>query len=147
MSVLKPKRALAVLIGTVLFQGTRPDFVRSDFNRKAIGTSSANFLKLGMGARPKAMGDQFTAVADDASAVYWNPAGLSNLSAPSLLMMHAAHVQSIFYDSFAYALPVRERLGFGMGVQYLSYGKIEQTDESGITRGDYQPQDLSIQIG
>lgn len=41
-----------------------------------VGTSGAQFLKLGMGARGIAMGGAFIATADDPSAVYWNPAAL-----------------------------------------------------------------------
>ncbi|MBI9069986.1 MAG: PorV/PorQ family protein [Melioribacteraceae bacterium] len=40
------------------------------------GISTAQFLKIGVGGRATAMGDAFIAVADDASALYWNPAGL-----------------------------------------------------------------------
>ena len=40
------------------------------------GISSLQFLKIGVGGRASAMGDAFIAIADDASALYWNPAGL-----------------------------------------------------------------------
>ena len=40
----------------------------------SVGTRSAEFLTLGAGARAEAMGQAFTAVADDGSALYWNPA-------------------------------------------------------------------------
>ena len=40
------------------------------------GTAGFQFLKLGVGARPVAMGSAYTAVADDANALFWNPAGL-----------------------------------------------------------------------
>ncbi|MEQ1920553.1 MAG: hypothetical protein ABL955_15300, partial [Elusimicrobiota bacterium] len=42
----------------------------------AAGTSGAQFLKLGSGARAGAMADAFAAIADDANAAYYNPAGL-----------------------------------------------------------------------
>ncbi|NMC43939.1 MAG: hypothetical protein GYA46_08465, partial [candidate division Zixibacteria bacterium] len=38
--------------------------------------STAGFLRVGVGAKAMGLGEAFTAVADDASAVYWNPAGL-----------------------------------------------------------------------
>ena len=41
-----------------------------------------NRLPLGSGARALGMGGAFTAVADDATAVSWNPAGLTNLEKP-----------------------------------------------------------------
>src|SRR5437899_2469278 len=124
------KSALLSLCGAALGQVFHPTLSRADFNRGSIGTSSANFLKMGMGARSKAMGDNFTAVADDASAIYWNPAGLSQLAFPSLLMMHSSYVSSILHDTFAYAMPLRERMGFGLGLQYLSFGNIQELDQS-----------------
>ena len=42
-----------------------------------VGTTSANFLKIDVGARAAAMGGAFTALADDGSSLYWNPAGIT----------------------------------------------------------------------
>ncbi|MHB2149617.1 PorV/PorQ family protein [Calditrichota bacterium LG25] len=44
-----------------------------------VGTTAAPFLEIGAGARAVAMGEAFTAIADEASAMYWNPAGISLL--------------------------------------------------------------------
>lgn len=41
-----------------------------------VGTSTAQFLKIGIGARAMGMGESFVAIADDAEALYWNPAGI-----------------------------------------------------------------------
>jgi hypothetical protein len=41
-----------------------------------VGTSGAQFLKIGLGARGTAMGGAFIATADDPSAAFWNPACL-----------------------------------------------------------------------
>src|SRR5436309_2303736 len=46
------------------------------------GTAAGDSLSLGMGPRAAAMGEAFTGLADDASAIYWNPAGMSRLYAP-----------------------------------------------------------------
>jgi len=44
------------------------------------GTVVLPLLKIGQGARAGAMGESFTALADDATAIYWNPAGLGQLA-------------------------------------------------------------------
>jgi long-subunit fatty acid transport protein len=44
-----------------------------------VGTFDGQFLKIGIGARAEGMGGAFVAVADDASAVFWNPAGIARL--------------------------------------------------------------------
>ncbi len=43
------------------------------------GTTAAQFLKIGVGARAIGMGGAFAATADDITAMYWNPAGLARV--------------------------------------------------------------------
>ena len=45
-----------------------------------VGTTAAKFLSIPVGARAVGMGGAFVAVADDASSLYWNPAGIARLS-------------------------------------------------------------------
>ncbi|MCZ7604049.1 MAG: PorV/PorQ family protein [Melioribacteraceae bacterium] len=52
------------------------------------GISTAQFLKIGVGGRATAMGDAFIAVANDASALYWNPAGLVQTKRDEILISH-----------------------------------------------------------
>ena len=68
------------------------------------GTSAATFLNLGFGARPLALGESFVAVADDAAALHYNPAGLgfgpglASRQSPrryEMLASHALHIQDI----------------------------------------------------
>ncbi len=59
---------LLVLVPAMAFGSTKP------FEK--VGTLSAQFLKIGISARAVGMGSAFTAAADDATSLYWNPAGL-----------------------------------------------------------------------
>ena len=43
----------------------------------SAGTTSAEILKVGVGARAIAMGEASTALTDDVNSLYWNPAGLA----------------------------------------------------------------------
>ncbi len=90
------KRLLALLIMPSLAFG---------FGKDQVGTSGAQFLKIGPGARPVGMGEAFTGVADDIHAIYWNPAGLGTLKSPELTAMHMQYFQSIQYEFGAFAYP------------------------------------------
>ena len=69
------KCLLIISLFFVLFAQDQP----IEFESK-VGTTIANFLKIGVGPRAVAMGSAFSAVANDASAVYWNPAGIISVS-------------------------------------------------------------------
>ena len=67
---------------------------------------AAEFLRVGAGARALGMGGAFLAVSDDATAGYWNPAGLNYLKNKSVLYMHSEEQHSqVHYDFLAVALP------------------------------------------
>ncbi len=67
---------------------------------------AAEFLKVGAGARALGMGGAFVALADDASATYWNPAGLVSLTSIELSAMHAEQFGDIVnYDFITLGYP------------------------------------------
>ena len=73
---------------------------------------AGSFLDLGIGARALAIGGAFVAVADNGSAFYWNPAGLSLLRRLEINFMHTAAFGSITnpladYNHLGISLPLR----------------------------------------
>jgi hypothetical protein len=54
------------------------------------GSAGANFLEVETGARPMGMGGAFTAVADDVTALHWNPAGLASLEGVQVFGMRTS---------------------------------------------------------
>ncbi len=93
------------------------------------GTTSENFLKLSEGARPAGMGEAFVGVADDVTAIYWNAAGLSQLSRNQICLMHTAWLQDVNYEYAAYALPINGFGSLGLDIIYLNAGSIYKTTE------------------
>ncbi len=71
-----------------------------------VGTIGGQFLKIGIGARATAMGEAFTSIADDASAVYWNPAGIARLQGNTLSFSHAAWPAELDLNQGAYIFSV-----------------------------------------
>ena len=78
------------------------------------GTVSLQFLKLGIDARAIGMGEAYTAVTDDISSVYWNPAGLSLKDESQLFMSHTNWVGETYHEYLAYSTVV------GLGYVALS---------------------------
>lgn len=62
------------------------------------GISTAQFLKIGVGGRAAALGESFIAISDDASALYWNPAGLAQFNKNQLIISHNIWVADINHD-------------------------------------------------
>lgn len=107
----------------------------ASFSADAKGTSAAQFLKLGAGARAAGMGEAYSAVCEDADSVYWNPGALSGIKKHSGLFMHADLFTEFSYEYIGYARPLKDLGGIGLGVQYMSAGSIPQTDSSGFATG------------
>src|SRR5579862_1504726 len=59
------------------------------------GSTSTNFQKIGEGARAVAMGEAFSSVSDDATAVFWNPAGLILAKGTQFNLTHAEWLQGV----------------------------------------------------
>lgn len=62
------------------------------------GISAVQFLKIGVGGRATSMGDAFIAIADDASALYWNPAGLAYSNQNQVMFSHNEWVADIKHE-------------------------------------------------
>lgn len=134
--------ALAVLLALAA-----PEAGGTDFSRAAVGTTGSELLLLDTGARGIAMGGAHAAVSNDAAAVYWNPAGLSQVPRFSATFMHARHVADIAYSAGAAAVRVNDSSVLAGGVRYLDAGAIDRTDISGVTRGSYNPRAYVAELG
>jgi hypothetical protein len=100
---------------------------RAAFSSKSAGTSGAAFLKIGAGARPAAMGEAFTSVADDVNSIYWNAAGLASLKEKNeFIAMRAQIFQDLEYNFFAFAHPTKSWGTFAIGLNNLNITGIEQ---------------------
>src|SRR5688572_28460738 len=68
---------LGIGVSSARSQGTSTGTTSEDFNNE--GSSGATFQKIGVGARAAGMGGAYSAMADDVTALYWNPAGAARL--------------------------------------------------------------------
>jgi len=103
-----------------------------------IGKYAGEFMAIGVGGRSSAMGGAFTAVANDVTAGYFNPAGLANLQYPQISLMHEEHFGNLVnYNYAAIALPYGEDMSFGLSVIRLGIDGIPDTRDAlidGVTK-------------
>jgi len=92
------------------------------------GTAGLQFLKLGIDARAIGMGEAYTAVTDDISSVYWNPAGLAIKSQNQFLFSHTEWLAGIRYEYFA-ASKITGLGTFALSAAALHMGWMDVIDE------------------
>jgi tetratricopeptide (TPR) repeat protein len=119
------------------------------FSQTVSANSSTAFpiLSFGMGARAVGMGESFTAVADDLSALHYNSAGLAQIQQPELALTHNIYLIDGFYDNVAGLYPMGSVGTLALGINYLNYGSINQRDIFGNLIGTYTPFDFSAEGG
>ena len=93
------------------------------------GISTAQFLKIGVGGRAAALGESFVAISDDASALYWNPAGLAQFKENQIIFSHNIWLVDINHDFFGAVYHLDLDNTFGISLTSLSMDKMPVTTE------------------
>lgn len=98
------------------------------------------FLRYGVGPRALGMGHAFTGLADDASTIYWNPAGLMNVERKQFTSMYSNLFIDSRYSFLALALPrtlVGAENGVGIAWVNLSMSDFDERDYDNIHLGNF----------
>lgn len=119
----------------------------SCFGFSKAGTATAQFLKIGVGARSIGMGEAFVAISDDALALYWNPGGLALSKRITFTATHTQWFANLAHDFTGVTVPFGDGV-LGLSATFLNSDKIEittleQPDGTGIY---YSASDLAIGI-
>ncbi|MBK7258571.1 MAG: PorV/PorQ family protein [Ignavibacteriae bacterium] len=104
--------ALAVLLGAAPVSGQ----LVPNLGGQRAGISAFQFLKIGVGARGVAMGESYVAVANDASSLYWNPAGMAQMTENEVFVAHTEYVADIRHEYLGavYHLTAVDAVGLSM---------------------------------
>lgn len=97
---------------------------------REAGTAGAQFLRLNAGARSAGLGNAYTAMAEGADAVYWNPAGVALSDRRNISLSNNVLMQDITTYYLASAVPLGSRVSIGFGVTSVDLGVIERTTVS-----------------
>ncbi len=121
-----------VVLSALMFGATRPGAV---------------FLLIWPGARATALSGAFSAAADDATACYYNQAGLAFIDGTIVSLQHAPWLPGLHPDMYyEYAgITKSYKVGtFGLSIIYLTTGPTEVRNFDGIYLGTYTTFDISI---
>ena len=114
-----------------------------------VSQAGVLFLRISPGARPSGMGEAFVALADDASATWWNPAGLAFQNQSELTLMHANwlpqfHLTDLYFDFVSYIHHVDEWGTFGGNIVFMNYGEIQRTSAIGTDLGTFNAFEVAL---
>ena len=125
-----------VLFMTVLI------FIPLILNAGSVSQAGALFLRIPVGARASGMGDAYTAVAEDASATWWNPAGLAFINRTETVNMYCKWLPQFYlpdpnFRYFGLFHHFNEFGTVGANFIHMNYGDIQRTDEIGNALGTF----------
>ncbi len=100
-----------------------------DLGGQRVGTSAAQFLKIGLGARAIGLGETYAAIADDAEALYWNPAGLTRVDGHSLIFSHNEWLVDTKLEFAGAVYHLNQANTIGMSITYLHTEDMIETTE------------------
>ncbi len=118
-----------MVVGTVQTEDAHGQLV-PNLGGQRSGISAFQFLKIGVGSRGVALGESFVAIANDASALFWNPAGLSQFASNQFFVSHTTYVVDIEHEfiGLVYHLTTDDHLG--IAVTSLHMAEMEITTET-----------------
>lgn len=108
-------------------------------------TSVFNFLNLPTSAHTTALGGRnISLIEDDASLIFQNPALLASVSDNSLNLNFMTYMRGSKTGSASFSRIAGERGTWGVGVQFVGYGNMKETLETGEELGDVRALDMAI---
>ena len=94
-------------------------------------------FKLGFGARSLGMGRAFTGLADDNSAIIFNPAGLYLIERPMVSVFYTNLLMDVTYSFISYVHPTLRAGTFGVAIGGWHAGEIEYTEGDAFSLGQF----------
>lgn len=118
-------------------------------NVLAQSEATVLFLTIAPGARAGGLGETNVALANDAYATFFNPAGLGNMKGKEFSGMHTQWLPTfnfgdMYYDFASYVQHFAGIGTFGLSSTYVNWGEQEHTDETGANLGKFNSFEMAI---
>lgn len=97
-----------------------------------IGTTSNNFLKILVPAKPSAMGESYAALADDVNSIFHNPAGIGKSMLTEVSFTHVQWFQDVKYENLNLLLPFSFG-NIGCSLNLLNISPMDKTLSTSLT--------------
>ena len=116
------KKILSLFLICIIYSG-------QVYSQTYAGSSAGQFLKIEVGAKSVGMGGAYVAVADDASAIYWNPAGISKLKNNSVVFSHTYWFAETNHNYAGLVLKISDEQAIALSYTSLTMPDMEVTNE------------------
>lgn len=119
---------------------------------KAQGAAAVPFLTIEPSAKANGMAGSFTAIANDASAMFYNPAGLTNMKIASVDFVNYTNWNRQYYQTgpeywfAAGTVTIPEAGSFGISYTRYNLGKMIWTDETGAELGTFDSYEWALAV-
>jgi len=137
--------AVLPMLGTALFLLFAPAKSRAQSVSK-VGTTAGEFLQIGVGPRATALGNAFVSAVDDASALYWNPAGLAGIRGNEVIATHSEWLTDINFDYLGVGLNLGAvgTLGFSLTMLSMPDMIVRTEDRQEGTGETFDAADMAV---
>jgi|GEM_PF-4368898 len=146
MRSLRSLRSLAMSYLIISFFFVNSLFALDLGFAKDDGGQPGSMLEYGASARAMAMGRAHTGLADDASAPYWNPAGLSQIEQKDLVTLYSVMEEKTGYGFVSYAQPTLDLGNWGFSLINLQSRDFEKRDADGLRLGTFNQDESAVYI-
>jgi long-subunit fatty acid transport protein len=110
------------------------------------GGQPGAFLRRGVGSRALAMGSAYTSVSNDASALYWNPAGLSEIKQRELFVMFSILTLDRQHLFVSFGYNISHLFSFAIGWNKFGVNNIDGRDQFGNPTKKFSDSENSIML-
>jgi hypothetical protein len=110
-----------------------PGFLHAAELHENAGKTVVSWMKIGVSGRAAGMGESYVTICNDASAMFWNPAGLIEVDKPQIMTQYGRWFAGTGYHAAGFAKPILDETGnlkrvLAMGITYFDSGRMRLTE-------------------